>query len=268
MANYIGKINEIYSLESLSRNNTKIHEIHPLIKILTTLMFIITVVSFDRYAFGSMIPYIFYPVVILPLSEIPYGMMFKRVLITLPFCLFVGISNIIFDRKIAFTLLGIGISYGMISCVTIIYRTFLCVTGILIFVATTPISELTAQLRKMHIPSIFTTLLEMTYRYIGVLMEECYSMVIAYKLRNGRKNGIDIRHAGSFVGQLLLRSMDRAERVYAAMKCRGYGLYNIRLSDKKIKLWDIGYCIVIHGFCVLFRFYDINRLIVRLMGGH
>ncbi|MDR3259409.1 MAG: cobalt ECF transporter T component CbiQ [Fusobacteriaceae bacterium] len=268
MANYIGKINEIYSLESLSRSRTKIHELHPMVKTLTTLVFIVTVVSFHRYTFGSMIPYIFYPFVIIPLSEIPYPMIFKRVLITLPFCLFAGISNIIFDRKIAITLAGIGISYGMISCLTIIYRTFLCVTAILIFVATTPISELTMQLRKMHIPSIFVTLLEMTYRYIGVLMEESYSMMIAYSLRNGRKKGIDIRHAGSFVGQLLLRSVDRAERVYAAMKCRGYGLYNIRLTSKKMKPWDIGYCIFVCGFCVLFRFYDINKFIFRLMGGH
>jgi energy-coupling factor transporter transmembrane protein EcfT len=36
----------------------------------------------------------------------------------------------------------------------------------------------------------------------------------------GQAKGLEMKHVGAFVGQLLLRSIDRAERVYAAMRAR------------------------------------------------
>ncbi len=62
-------------------------------------------------------------------------------------------------------------------------------------------------------PDIFVTLFEMTYRYIAVLMGEASSMYTAYMLRSTERKGLQMRHMGSFVGQLFIRSYDRAERV-------------------------------------------------------
>ncbi len=44
----------------------------------------------------------------------------------------------------------------------------------------------------------------------------------AYALRAPGQKGIQFRAWGSFLGQLLLRSMDRAEELYASMLLRGY----------------------------------------------
>jgi len=55
------QISELYALEQLSGGDTCVHRLHPTMKLLTTAVFIITVVSFDRYAFGRLVPYIFYP---------------------------------------------------------------------------------------------------------------------------------------------------------------------------------------------------------------
>ena len=95
-------------------------------------------------------------------------------------------------------------------------------TAALLLVAVTPFTQLTGQLRRMHVPEIFVTLFEMIYRYIGVLLEEASSMYTAYMLRSTEYKGLQMRHMGSFVGQMLIRSFDRADRVFAAMKCRGY----------------------------------------------
>ena len=47
-------------------------------------------------------------------------------------------------------------------------------------------------------------------------------MTDAYHLRAPGQKGIHHSAWGSFLGQLLLRSMDRAEELYASMLLRGY----------------------------------------------
>jgi len=248
-------------------------------------VFIVTVVSFDRYALGRLIPYIFYPALLAALSETPYSMLFKRFLVALPFCLFAGISNVLFDRTAAFTLGGVSISYGVLSLITILFRTYLCVMAVLILVSVTPLSELTGEMRRLRIPHILVTVFEMTYRYLGVLLNEAYSMSIAYSLRHSGKKGIELRDMGSFAGQLLIRSFDRAERVYNAMKCRGYTsgyasgftssyasdyasgtLQNRPESPAPVTLKDVIFLAVVCLPCISFRFVDVNNVFSGISG--
>jgi len=255
------KISAIYSLEQLSADDTVIHRLHPLSKILCSFVFIITVISFDRFDFSRLIPFVFYPAILIPLSQTPFKMVFKRLLIVLPFCLFIGISNIIIERDIAFTLGNIYISYGMLSFFSIIFRACLCVTAVILLMASTSFSDLTLQLRKLHIPEIFIIIFEMTYRYIGVLFTETASLQTAYSLRSAGKKGIVIRHAGSFIGSLLLRSFERAERIYAAMQCRGYALGKENKVKRKLQKKDVFYCIIVSSLVLFFRFFDIGKVL-------
>jgi len=253
-------IRELYALEQLSTGKSCVHNLHPIVKLVTTMIFIITVASFDRYALGRLVPYIFYPTVLMALSETPYSMLLKRLLIALPFCLFAGITNIIFDRTAAFAISGVFISYGMISLFVILFKMYLCVMAVLILISVTPLAEITAAMRRLKIPDIFAAVFEMTYRYIGVLFSEAYTMHTAYTLRSAGGKGIAMRDMGSFVGQLLLRSIDRAERVYNAMNCRSYDTHTAQQSGKTIKWQDIAFCMIV---CILFitlRVININAL--------
>ena len=69
---------------------------------------------------------------------------------------------------------------------------------------------------------MLVTLLLLTYRYAAVLAEEANVMTQAYSLRAPGQKGIHYSAWGSFLGQLLLRSMDRAEELYSSMLLRGY----------------------------------------------
>lgn len=251
------KAQELYALEQLSGGNTCVHRLHPVAKLLATTVFIIVVVSFDRYAFGRLIPYVFFPTLMMSFSETPYSMLLKRFLIALPFCLFAGITNVMFDRASAFAIWGVELSYGLISLFTILLRTYLCVMAILVLVSVTPLSGLTGSMRRLRMPHIFIVVFEMIYRYIGVLFEEAYSMYIAYSLRSTNGKGIEMKDMGSFAGQLLLRSFDRADRVYNAMKCRGYALLGFNISDRKLTQGDAAFLAATCGLCVFFRFVDI-----------
>ena len=47
-------------------------------------------------------------------------------------------------------------------------------------------------------------------------------MTTAYSLRAPGQKGVHVSAWGSFLGQLLLRSMDRAQELYESMQLRGF----------------------------------------------
>jgi cobalt/nickel transport system permease protein len=238
------RIQELNALEQLSSGDTFIHRLHPMAKLLSAIFFVITVISFDRYDLRQLVPYIFYPTLLMALSETPYSMLFKRFMVAFPFCFFAGISNLIF----------VPAPYGVISFFTIIFRTYLCVMAVLLLVSTTPFFEIANSMRLLRIPNIFIVIFEMTYRYICVLLEEVHSMYIAYSLRSAGAKGIKMRDMGSFAGQLLLRSFDRADRIYSAMKCRGYALCTMPQNGRNFTLKDFIFFATVCFFCIGLRF--------------
>jgi cobalt/nickel transport system permease protein len=238
MPDISARVHELRALENLSAGRTAVHCLHPLAKLLSAFVFIVFVASFGRYDFARLTPYLFYPFVMMALAELPYKLLLSRVLIALPFCLFAGISNVIFDKAAAFEISGVTISLGALSLATILLKMYLCVMAALLLVATTPFTELAAQLRRLRVPMVFVLIFEMTFRYIGVLMEEVHSMTTAYKLRSGNKKALEMRHMGSFAGQLMLRGFDRAERVHAAMRCRGYSLTHVPPARRRLQYTD------------------------------
>jgi cobalt/nickel transport system permease protein len=261
------KIYELYALEQLSGGFTFVHKLHPAVKLLATAVFIITVVSFDRYSFPRLVPYIFFPTLLMALSETPYMMLLKRFFVALPFCMFAGAANVIFDREAALIIEGVPISYGAVSLFTILLRVYLCVMAVLALVAVMPLSDITHSMRRLKIPHIFVIVFEMTYRYIGVLFEEAFSMYTSYTVRSPGVKGIRMRDMGCFTGQLLVRSVDRADRVYTAMKCRGYALQTMPKKRRKPRAADVVFLVITCSFCALFRVVNINALFAPIFGG-
>ena len=95
-------VRELHALDTLAAGRTVIHRLHPSAKLCSALVFIVAVVSFGRYDFVRLAPYLFYPFVMMALAEIPYAVLLRRLLIALPFCLFACLSNVFFDRATAF----------------------------------------------------------------------------------------------------------------------------------------------------------------------
>jgi cobalt/nickel transport system permease protein len=176
-----------------------------------------------------------------------------------------GLSNLFLFRDTAFYLGGAAVSYGMISFVSIMLKTALSVFAVLLLIATTPFTEISFQLTRMGVPKIAALQLVMTYRYIAALIHEAASMVTAYMLRSPGARGILLRDMGSFLGQLLLRGFDRAERVYAAMKCRGFdGVYR-PASRRTFGPVDFAYTACLAAAIIALRFFNISRFIGNLM---
>ncbi len=255
------KLTDINSLEELAEGHSIVHKLHPMVKLLVTFFYIVVVISFGQYDVTRLLPYFFYTFIITAISEIPNKILIKRYLIALPFSLFVGISNMILNREIAFNILNISISYGVISCFSIIIKTYLTVMAVLLLIATTKINELSCEMVKLKVPDIIVFTITMIFRYIGILAEEADRMSLAYKLRAPKEKGIKIKDMGSFVGQILIRSIERSERVYLAMKCRGFSGKISYIVSKKIETTDYIYCFLMIILIIAFRAVDLTVLL-------
>ena len=71
MADMRSKLNDVYSLESLSRKHTCIHRLHPLSKMVVTIVYIVCIVSRGRYDLFAMAAFLFYPIIVMALAENP-----------------------------------------------------------------------------------------------------------------------------------------------------------------------------------------------------
>ncbi|HSQ85593.1 MAG TPA: cobalt ECF transporter T component CbiQ, partial [Desulfobacterales bacterium] len=216
MPNIIDSIYNISLFDDLARKETSIHRLHPLAKLLTTVVYLIVVASFGRYEIGSLLPFVFYPVLIFALAELPVAPILKRILLVEPFIIGIGILNPLFDHH-TMVLGGIVISRGWVTFLSIFIKCGLTVAVSILLIATTGMDELAVALRMLKIPKVFVLQLLLTYRYISVLIEEVSRMMRAYSLRAPGQKGIHISVWGSFAGQLILRTFERAQRVYQSM---------------------------------------------------
>ncbi len=215
-------LHELAEMDVLAAQRSPVHQLHPAAKLIATILYILIVVSFHKYDLGGLIPMVLWPVLLFQISGIPVRTCLYKLRIVLPLVLAVGLFNPGFDRSPLLSLGSIPVSGGVISMLTLMLKGVLCLMASFLLMATTNIDHLCGALRKLHVPGLLVTLLLLTYRYVGVLTEELGVMTDAYHLRAPGQKGIHVSAWGSFLGQLLLRSMDRAQELYASMLLRGY----------------------------------------------
>lgn len=209
-------------LDLLALRQTAVHRLDPRAKLLTTLCFIVCVVSFDKYEISAMLPFLIYPAVLISAGHLPLSYILRKVLFVIPFALLIGLFNPIFDRQVVMQVGNLDIWGGWLSCGSIVMRAVLTVTAAIILVATTGFQALCEALEKFKLPTIFILQLLFLYRYIFVLADEGVRIARARQLRACGQRNLGMRHFGSLAGQLLLRTWERAERIHMAMLARGF----------------------------------------------
>jgi len=222
MADIATTLFDLGRLDRLACADTPVHRLDPRAKLLTTLVFLLCVVSFDRYSVAGLLPFSLYPVAIIAVAGLPAGFLFKKMLMVAPLALLVGIANPWFDQVPLLDLGGITISGGWVSYASILLRFLLTVTATLTLIATTGFHGVCVALRRIGVPAAMTVQLLLAYRYLFVLVSEGARMVRARSLRSFRRQGEGFAPYASLVGHLLLRTIDRAQRIHHAMLARGF----------------------------------------------
>lgn len=212
-----------------------IHRLDPRVKVLATILFILSNVLLPDGAWPAFATA--WGVVVLAgfLAQLPPGFLFKRSFIALPFALAAvtvlftipgtAVATIsLFSRTVTIS------DAGLVRFASIVIRSWLSVQGAIWLTATTQFPDLMHALRHLRVPRLLTAIISFMYRYLFVLADEAGRLLRAREARSaapiGGKGGGRLlwraRVAGGMVGQLFLRSFERSERVYNAMLARGY----------------------------------------------
>lgn len=258
---------EIGRLDELGRMDTPVHRLDARVKAVATLAFIGVVMSFPRYEISALTPFFLYPFALVSIGRIPARLILKKLLVAAPFALVIGIFNPLLDRQPLAAIGPLTVAGGWFSFASILLRFVLTVGAALALVACTGMYRLGAGLEGLGVPRVFVVQLLFLYRYLFVVGDEGIKMRRAVALRSAGPHSLRLRVYGSLIGHLLLRSMDRAERVYLAMTARGFD-GEIRVLRRASLGWTdwafLGGCLV---FFAAARAWNLADGLGRLLTG-
>ncbi len=246
-------------LDRLSYGDSFIHRLDPRTKVIATILFLFTVVSFPKYEVVALAPFFLFPILLMTLGGISLRFIALKVLMVSPFAILIGIFNPLFDTQTVTIGFGTSISAGWISFAAILVKFTLTVSTALLLVATTSFPGVCQALRRLGCPAIFVTQLLFLYRYLFVLAEEAMRIVRARDLRCFGRQGRGVKIFARLVGTLLVRSLDRAERIYRAMLSRGFAGDIPRLGGFRLRSADLAFAAAMALFLVTFRFFPLTE---------
>jgi cobalt/nickel transport system permease protein len=153
---------------------------------------------------------------LLALLRTPARWLLGRLALLLPFLLLAAIS-------VPFMRAAPGHAAPLERAGAVVARTLISSGALIAVLQATGPAALLEALGRLRVPAIFITLMALMMRYLGVLEDEASRMMRARSLR-GTPPTVRARAAvaGAMVGSLLVRSVERAERVSLAMQARGF----------------------------------------------
>lgn len=258
---------DIAYLDRLALGDTPLHRLDPRAKVLVTIIFIVSVVSFGRYEVSALVPFALFPAIMMARGGIPFRVVLRKALFVLPFALAIGIFNPLFDREVITRFGTLAVSAGWLSCASIVLRSLLTVSAAVTLVAVTGFPAVCWALECLGMPRMFAVQLLFLYRYIFVLMEEARNASRARELRSPGRSSMGMAIYGSLAGHLLLRTWERAERIHMAMLARGFaGTIHTR-REFRFGVKDVLFLLGWSGLFFGMRYWNVSRLLGDLTTG-
>ncbi len=201
-------------LDRFSRGNTICHRLPVRLKIVLTLAAILA---------AALIPISAWPVhgclacvlfAAHSVAEIPVAYLVRRVGFVMPL-----VCGLAFAVP-----LGDGLANALPAAAAIAVRSVLSLLAGLWLVNVTPFDRLLAGLQRCGMPRGIAAMLAFMYRYTFVVFDELAKMRAARRARTFSSRGAwrEWSAAAQLLGRLLIRSLDRAERIHSAMCARGW----------------------------------------------
>lgn len=237
------------ALEAYIHARSPFHQLNPRVKLLCCLGFLVAVATLrspGALGFALLCLLIWYRS-----AGLPIAVVLSRCLWALPFggALAIVLPWVkpgapIFQLQVGF--LTLAPSYaGAKQALVLGLRLWTALLTVNLLLSTTPMRDLLRALEVLKVPVVFIRLIEFTIRYISVTVEEAHRMQLAVKSRAFKARNLVHPHTIStlahLIGAMLLRSMDRGERIYLAMLARCYTAEKVRpASDLRLKVQDFG----------------------------
>ena len=237
---------DFYS-ERLAAKNGLMQGLHPGIKVVTSLLLIF--VACCMHSWVSLLLINLYVLLLAYMSKVPLGIFLKRVWVFIPIFTLIIVIPTLFNVFRPGDPLVVLLQYGghhqltitrqgVQGAVVFVLRVAACVSIAVLMTLTTRWAYLMRGLSMIRIPTLFIKILEMTYRYIYVLLHSASDMFESRLSRTvGRTSTREQQQfVGNTMGALWTIAFALSDEVHAAMLSRGYTgtprtLTNARIRD-------------------------------------
>jgi cobalt/nickel transport system permease protein len=197
-------------LDRWSRLDSPVHRLPAGVKLVGALVTVVAVVALPRGSWASFIAIAMLLAGVTAVSRIPVRFIAWRLATLEPLAL--GAAGLAFFQP-----------DGGLIFATLMAKTTLCLFTAILLSNTTSFSALLAVMRRARVPALLLSTVALMYRYLFVLTDEAQRMRRARLSRTFRPGRWwTWRILGTVIGQLFVRSTERAERIYAAMAARGW----------------------------------------------
>ena len=262
----------INTFDRYEQRHSPLHLLDPRVKVLVTVLFIVGNVLLPDGAWWGFSASWGVLLVVSWLARLSAVYTFKRAFIVLPFTLaavtvlFTLPGEALVSWPIGSHIVTIS-DAGLVRFVSIVIRSWLSVQMAILLTATTQFPDLMHALTHLRVPTILVSIIAFMYRYLFVLADEAMRLLRAREARSARLTvtsgggsiGWRARVTGHMVGQLLVRSLDRSDRVYNAMLARGYDGRLLTLNPHQMQrhdwLWAVAALVVIGLIQVVGRLF-------------
>ena len=138
---------------------------------------------------------------------------------------------------------------GLLAMGLIAGRFLSIVTLGMLLLGTTPLLTLIDTLASLGLPSLLAEMTLLAYRYLFDIADQLALLRQAMRLRGFQPAGNrqSWQQLAAVTGTLLMRSYEQSERVYKAMRLRGYG--HSRNSTSQIQGWGNSFDLAATGLC-------------------
>ncbi len=214
-----------------------VHRLDPRVKLPLAVAFIVTAALLRPGAWPAYVLLFAVAFSVVLASGLGAGYVYKRALLAAPFVL-AALPLLFTIEGRALLTLHLGswtltlTEPGLVRFLSVALKSWLSVQMAIVLAATTSFPDLLAAMRGLKLPRLLVAVVGLMWRYLFVLVDEVMRMMRAREARSGApveragRIGGSIpwraKVTGGMAGNLMLRSFDRSERIYAAMASRGY----------------------------------------------
>lgn len=214
-------------LDRYAEIDSPIHRWEQRSKLVALIALIFAFAFVDRLFLLPMV--ILVTVVLYALSKLPLSFLLTRlrypglfILAVLVLVLFASSGD-----TVLFRIGPLAVNQEGVEAVLLIATRFLCILTVsLILFGTAPFLTSIRAMRSLRLPDVIVDMMLLAYRYLEEFGETRTTMQRAMRMRGFESDRFSFRNLSlwaGLAGSLLIRSYDRSERVYQAMRLRGYG---------------------------------------------
>lgn len=228
-------------IDKYSDRNSSVHRIDARVKIICVFTFVVLATSVMNI-YAQVASAVFLTGVFI-VSRVPLKWAFAKTSIVVPFAgSFALVKSLTTPGSpiASWWLLNLT-NEGVNAAALLFFRAFISVYAIVLLTSTTRFPTLLAALEKLKVPTLITSMISFTYRYIFVFTDEAERLerAKASKCIQGAQYKQRLSASAKTIGLVFNKAYERGERIYRSMLARGFDGTINTLDVIKIRRHDL-----------------------------